>query len=112
MMILLKSEMLDLLTDHLLLFEADLATLRFTWASRPLEVALGFDVQGELSGKLVESVLPGLLTPSWLAAPVLLTATAQSAVKRDGTALALASVLIAPRATTAGRVIVGIVAPT
>lgn len=109
-MILLKSEMLDLLTDVLCLFEADLATLKFTMVSRPLETLLGYDVQGELSGVLVETVLPGLLTPEFVAAPSNRTAAVIALPKRTAAAASavLLSVLIVPRATTAGRVVVGV----
>lgn len=109
MMTLLKSEMLDLLTDHLLLFEADLATLKFTWTSRPLEQSLGYGVQGELSGKLVEAVMPGLFDQAFLASPVAQTKADVRVTKNDGTQTPPVLVLIVPRATTAGRVVVGMI---
>lgn len=112
MMLLLKSEVLDLLTDHLCLFEADLTTLKFTFVSKPLETVLGYDVQGELSGKPVDSVLPGLLGAGFLAAPSPATVHV-SANRRDGGPGLATSVLILPRATaTAGRVVVGVVVTT
>lgn len=60
-MISTKSEIFDLISHEIAVFEADMTTGEITWASGPMERLFGYTLTGELEGVKVEALIPDRL---------------------------------------------------
>lgn len=114
-----KSEMFDLLADHLAKFEADMTTGRINWCTKALERMFGYKIAGDLEGKPVEVLIPTSLRenhakvhrPSFVADPEVRMMGRQLKLhgqRQDGTVFPV-EVMLIPRAVEGVRVVVGIV---
>ena len=117
-MVLTRSELSDLLTDNLAMFEAHLESGVITWASRAMEAMFGYTIAGELEGKAVEDLIPVELRqkhadthrPEFVVNPsvrLMGKSLALRGLRRDGSEFPLETMLL-PKAVSGRRVVVGI----
>lgn len=57
MRVLTNTETIELLADHLALFEVDMITGNINWASKTLERMFGYAIPGDLEGRPIEVLI-------------------------------------------------------
>ncbi len=119
MRVLTNTETIELLADHLALFEADLTTGSINWASKTLERMFGYMIPGDLEGRPVEVLVPSAVRerhakehrPAFAANPeprLMGRKLSLLGQRRDGTTFPV-EVMLLPRAANRQRVVVGMI---
>lgn len=119
MRVLTNTETIELLADHLAIFEADLSSGHINWASRTLERMFGYTIPGDLEGRPIESLLPESVRekhrnehrPAFASNPEprLMGRKALLSGQRQNGSVFPVEVMLLPRAANRQRVVVGVV---
>lgn len=119
MRVLTNTETIELLADHLALFEVDMNTGNILWASKTLEKMFGYSIPGDLEGRPIEVLIPHDVRvrhaaehrPAFATKPeprLMGRKLALSGCRQDGTVFPV-EVMLLPRAANRHRVVVGVV---
>jgi PAS domain S-box-containing protein len=119
MRVLTNTEAVELLADHLAIFEADMASGNINWASRTLERMFGYTIPGDLEGRPIETLVPDAVKekhrtehrPAFAMNPeprLMGRKLALSGRRANGTVFPV-EVMLMPRAANRQRIVVGVV---
>lgn len=119
MRVLTNTETIELLADHLALFEVDMAAGTINWASKTLERMFGYAIPGDLEGRPVETLIPESVRekhvkehrPGFAAnpGPRLMGRNLSLKGQRSDGSVFPVEVMLLPRAANRQRVVVGLV---
>lgn len=119
MMVLTRSELSELLTDNLAMFEAGMDDGIINWASHPMEVMFGYQMAGSLDGMKVEEIMSVRyrqehacsLRPGYACDPkprIMGTRKPLWGLRKDGSEFPV-GIMLMPKVTSGRRVVVGLV---